>query len=576
MKCHKKLLQMPIQDNNKVRKRRRTVTSYIQDTDENTTLIVIEEPCQTNQNENIKDTNEIIKDKYKQLISTQSNKINVNSDQNNNTNENNESTNNEDTNNESKQGSRKRKRQTQNWKQNVRKRYRQSGKEYINAKGKTVESKRIKTRKDCKGHCKYKCSDKISTSERKRLFDSFWSLNDSAKNVFYSRTVIRYKTKRHRTSKQNSRKQFSYEYNFILGLIKVRVCKEFYLSTLDISARRIQWYFDHKNPDFEDKKGQHIKYKIPEAALCIIRDHINSFPRVESHYCRANSSRKYLEPTLSLSKMYQLYTEKCQSKSIKVEKSHIYRSIFNSEFNLGFHIPKKDRCDQCEEFKSSSKNNVLTDEFKKKYENHIENKNNAKVERDQDRHSIKPVVCFDMQNVITCPRANISNFFYKRKLNIGWTLHNQEVDNVHSHIEKALHLNEIYSPVSCMRVLTNVRKRSMKVIQMKESDFMNFQKASLSYAFSEVPFTKVSQLKLNSSMPCHVKYKKAYGDESYTEVSVRKQTRKGSGGISGFTPPKIVKLGKTPTLSKEKIADIKTMYKYMPVNDRRYFEKVLK
>ncbi|CAC5419618.1 unnamed protein product [Mytilus coruscus] len=62
----------------------------IQDTDENTTLIVIEEPCQTNQNENIKDTNEIIKDKYKQLISTQSNKINVNSDQNNNTNENNE------------------------------------------------------------------------------------------------------------------------------------------------------------------------------------------------------------------------------------------------------------------------------------------------------------------------------------------------------------------------------------------------------------------------------------------------------------------------------------------------------
>lgn len=153
----------------------------------------------------------------------------------------------------------------------------------------------------------------------------------------------------------------------------------------------------------------------------------------------------------------------------------------------------------------------------------------------------------------------------------------QEVDNVHSHIEKALHLNEIYSPVSCMRVLTNVRKRSMKVIQMKESDFMNFQKASLSYAFAEVPFTKVSQLQIDASMPCHVKYKKAYGDENYTEVSVRKQTRKRSGGSSSsFTPPKIVKLGKTTVLSKEKIADIKSMYKYMPVNDRNYFEKVLK
>lgn len=47
----------------------------------------------------------------------------------------------------------------------------------------------------------------------------------------------------------------------------------------------------------------------------------------------------------------------------------------------------------------------------------------------------------------------------------------QEVDTVHSHIEKALQLNEIYSAVSCMRGLTNVRKRSMKVIQIKESDY---------------------------------------------------------------------------------------------------------
>ncbi|CAC5362650.1 unnamed protein product [Mytilus coruscus] len=80
----------------------------------------------------------------------------------------------------------------------------------------------------------------------------------------------------------------------------------------------------------------------------------------------------------------------------------------------------------------------------------------------------------------------------------------------------------------------------MKVIQMKES---NFQKASLSFAFSEVPFTKVSQLKIDSSMPCHVKYKKAYGDESNTEVSVRKQTRKGGGNSSSFTPPRTLTKG---------------------------------
>lgn len=28
------------------------------------------------------------------------------------------------------------------------------------------------------------------------------------------------------------------------------------------------------------------------------------------------------------------------------------------------------------------------------------------------------MICFDLQNVLTCPRANISNFFYTRKLNV--------------------------------------------------------------------------------------------------------------------------------------------------------------
>jgi hypothetical protein len=37
----------------------------------------------------------------------------------------------------------------------------------------------------------------------------------------------------------------------------------------------------------------------------------------------------------------------------------------------------------------------------------------------------------------------------------------QEVDNIHSHIEKAMSLSEIFSPVSLIRVLTNVRKGSM-------------------------------------------------------------------------------------------------------------------
>ena len=32
---------------------------------------------------------------------------------------------------------------------------------------------------------------------------------------------------------------------------------------------------------------------------------------------------------------------------------HMYRKIFNTEFNLSFHVPKKDRCDYCEECRTN-------------------------------------------------------------------------------------------------------------------------------------------------------------------------------------------------------------------------------
>jgi len=56
-----------------------------------------------------------------------------------------------------------------------------------------------------------------------------------------------------------------------------------------------------------------------------------------------------------------------------------------------------------------------------KYEAHIKDKGLTANKRNADRHNINDkevVVCFDLENVITCPRSNVSNFFYKRKLSV--------------------------------------------------------------------------------------------------------------------------------------------------------------
>ena len=141
---------------------------------------------------------------------------------------------------------------------------------------------------------------------------------------------------------------------------------------------------------------------------------------------------------------------------------------------------------------------MVSEEPKTKYDNHQNDKENTKKERDAERNSNNAVVCFDLQNVIACPRANVSNFFYKRtfkclqfnrsfiikqkkltlwsdscvpqnknsvmvsplkkimtkfpnieeieqKLCTSGHSSIQEVDNVHSHIEKALNLSELFS-----------------------------------------------------------------------------------------------------------------------------------
>ena len=76
-----------------------------------------------------------------------------------------------------------------------------------------------------------------------------------------------------------------------------------------------------------------------------VRCHIASFPTIDSHYCRETTQKKFLEEGLSIATMYRMYVEQVgpgRDDSTIVSQS-MYTTIFNSEFNLGFYQPKKDR-----------------------------------------------------------------------------------------------------------------------------------------------------------------------------------------------------------------------------------------
>lgn len=218
-----------------------------------------------------------------------------------------------------------------------------------------------------------------------------------------------------------SRRTYTFKYFFHVNGEKLEVCTKFYLGTLAISQKPVYTAHNTKNSKTNtaapDNRGKLPSSKrLPKANPDFAREHIKSFPKVESHYCRATTSREYLESNLSVGKMYHLYKEKCVENNIQAVKESMYYKIFVTEFNLGFHIPKSDRCDLCEEHKVALNTTTLSNELKVNYERHQAMKLAMREERRKDKEEGVPVLLFDLENVIGLPRAEISSFFYLRKL----------------------------------------------------------------------------------------------------------------------------------------------------------------
>ena len=105
-----------------------------------------------------------------------------------------------------------------------------------------------------------------------------------------------------------------YEYFLQIQEKNVKVCKKMFLDTLDISDRFVAKALTKKNSlgtcDAEKRGKQSQRTNSKDTEKEEIRRHINSFPRVESHYARKDSAREYLESSLSLQKMYDMYVKK--------------------------------------------------------------------------------------------------------------------------------------------------------------------------------------------------------------------------------------------------------------------------
>lgn len=322
---------------------------------------------------------------------------------------------------------RKRKLTPENWKKNIRKNLRMRGQEYVSSSGKTVQARCVKETLCTK--CKYNCSEKISRTQQQKICETFWSLSTyERKKDFICSRVKEKKTRTYLDDSGNvvpKRKNVSRKYSFEIENVTVRVCKSFYMATIAVGSSFIDNAMKGKEDGCfkgTDKRGKHVPYnKTSSDQKQFVKEHINSFPKVAGHYTRKDTNREFLGPELSVSKMYQLYKESCIEKAIDPVKLSMYRKIFNENFNLSFHIPKKDQCNTCTQYYNAEAQGTLSTDQKEAYTKHQQRKVQAREEKQKDKSTAKEnqkihVATFDLQSVLYTPCSLVSLMYYMRKL----------------------------------------------------------------------------------------------------------------------------------------------------------------
>lgn len=196
------------------------------------------------------------------------------------------------------------------------------------------------------------------------------------------------------------------------------------MNTLDVGDRFIRTTWKKAEGKAIVEKDKRGNFDRKETVSTQIKDkiisHINSFQRIESHYLRAQTTREFLDGSLTVAQMYRYYKTEQEAEGLPVAKKCTYEHIFNTKFNLSFFQPKKDQCSICETFKNSTAEEQHN--LQENYEKHINNKNRSREEKAQDVKKAKEtpsirVSCFDLQAVLPTPCGDISSFYYKCRLN---------------------------------------------------------------------------------------------------------------------------------------------------------------
>ena len=121
------------------------------------------------------------------------------------------------------------------------------------------------------------------------IFEKYWGLQILAgQRDFISKCMVQVQPT-YRYQRPVSNRRLNNNFYFEVEEKRVRVCKKFFKATLDINDRPIRTVIAKNEMGFisKDFRGRHNKHKKLDASVKEgIKRHINTIPRIESHYLR--------------------------------------------------------------------------------------------------------------------------------------------------------------------------------------------------------------------------------------------------------------------------------------------------
>ncbi|KAJ8909480.1 hypothetical protein NQ315_015410 [Exocentrus adspersus] len=259
---------------------------------------------------------------------------------------------------------------------------------------------------------------------------------------------------------------------------RIRVCRKFFISTLGITTRTLRTVMEKQESNKtngiikEDFRGKHTNHVSVDISIRKgVKEHIESIPRIESHYCRADTKREFIEEIIQLC---------VKKKNINSASYRTYYEIFTKEFNIGFFCPRKDQCDLCTEYTNVSEEGKQV--IQEKYERYQKEKELSRKEKENNcsgQNKNKFLFALYLYAVTNLP--NINSVTHKYLIR-GHT--QNAADNVHSVIEKQISRYKrsaaIYAPDQYITLIRQAKKtgRPYEVKEMSYDDFVDLKDLS--------------------------------------------------------------------------------------------------